>query len=253
MIDYDDALLPDGTWHHTVGEIYSKIPEAAMEVSHSGKGAHNWCAYQGELPAQDITTVNIGGLKVELFLANKFIALGNQETAKGDAGTDYTAALVSLVAQYFKPDAGRSKVDRPWTSEPDLECKAPDDDDEVLKLFLKGRAGKTPTNLQLWEGDLVALAKWKPEPGRADGVPFNPTAGDALMAGEFNFYGGNNYERTLRLMERSPYSEMRTAKWADGVLRRETIPNTHSAEVYQGAAYFESQGYLAGDVLVRAQ
>ena len=248
VIDYDEALQNDGTWHPTVGAIHSRVPGAAIEISHSGAGAHNWCIYQGELPAQDITTVHVGGLKVELFLAKKFIALGNQETARGDAGTDYTAALQQIVAEFFPPGvaAGSGGDKKDWTTGADPEWDGPESDEALIELFLKGSKDKVPTNRQLWEGGAAALTAWKGERGRADSLTFDPTAADMLMAGRLNFWTGNDFERTIALMEMSPYGEMRADKWADGVLRRETVAKAYSEEVYNLKRYDEKRVNEAG-------
>jgi Protein of unknown function (DUF3987) len=233
VLDYDNARRPDGSWHPTVNEIYSRIPKAAGEVSFSGDGLHNWCVYQGELPASDITTREINGLKVELFLADKFIALGEQTTAVGDVGTDYTAELTKLITDHFQPKTDSDRGKRPWTTEAEEGFKGPKDLLGLIDVFMRGRKDKTPTNEQLYNGHQVALTAWKPEEGRGDGLTFNPTAVDMLMAGESNFYNGNNFELTKQLMESSPYAALRADKWKSNVLRRETIASAYSEQVYQ--------------------
>jgi hypothetical protein len=226
VIDYDDALQPDGTWHPTVGEIYSKIPGAAIEISVSRKGAHNYCVYQGELPAQDITTVNIGGLKVELFLANKFIALGNQETAKGDAGTDYTATLVALVAQYFPPSKGATDSTMDWTEESyPGAIAATIDDDELLRRARRSHSpnarfsGKASVE-DLWSANELALGKSYPDAG---GRAYDASSADSGIAHHFAWWTGGNCAQIERLMRRADCGLVRD-KWdRRGTYLRDTI------------------------------
>ena len=188
-----------------MGEIYSKIPKAAIEISHSRKGAHNWCVYQGELPAKDITTVNIGGLKVELFLANKFIALGDQETAAGDAGTDYTAELLDLVAKYFRPKAATDTGgERDWNEGHELGWELPDDE-ELIRIALNFAPSAAAAFLDkvtfadLWTRNVAKLSVASPDDKRE----FDESAADFALAGKLSWLTGNDCPRIERLMKQS--------------------------------------------------
>jgi primase-polymerase (primpol)-like protein len=212
LLDYDEALMPDGTWHPTVNLVHGRIPRAAFEISNSRKGAHDWCVYQGELPAQDITTRNIGGLKVELFLAKKFIALGDQATAVGEAGTDYTAELNQIIADYFPPTVVGSG-DREWTEGPCEGWSGPTDDQELIRRALNSQspaaafAGKASFK-DLWEANEEVLGRNYPDPARA----YDASSADMALAQHLAYWTGKDCARIERLMRMSALAR---EKWDD--------------------------------------
>ena len=84
-LDIDGALMPNGQWSPLAQEVCAMLPGAAVEVSISGKGLHIWGAYTGDEPAHAKRAAANG---LELYTSGRFIALGNQNTAVGNAGTD---------------------------------------------------------------------------------------------------------------------------------------------------------------------
>jgi primase-polymerase (primpol)-like protein len=203
---------------------------AYIEVSASDCGIHVVGRYSTPRPAHGCKNELLG---LELYTDGRGMAIGT--SIEGNPDADGTGLLnLWLIPSYFPPSAAGPGGDkRPWSNEADPEWRGPESDEELLGLFLNGHKNSVPTNRQLWEGDAEALTAWKPELGRGDGIPFDATKADMLMASRGNFQTGNNFERTLRLMESSPYAEMRLTKWADNVLRRETIPNARSEDVYR--------------------
>jgi primase-polymerase (primpol)-like protein len=201
---------------------------AYIEVSASGCGIHIVGRYTGPRPTHGCTNKGLG---LELYTDGRGMAIGTP--CEGNPDADCTGMLTLwLIPAYFM-EGPRGTEKRPWTTEAEEGWDGPESDDELITLFLNGRKDKTPTNRQLWEGDVKALTAWNREPGRADGISFDPTKADMTFAGAMNFYTGNNFERTHSLMRQSPYSEMRLTKWADDVLMRKTIPSAYSDEIYR--------------------
>lgn len=228
---------PDGCRNPETGELTAKgheaialFPGAYVEVSPSGTGIHIVGNYQGDRPAHGNKNEL---LNLELYTDGRGMAIGTPYAGTGSPDVDCSAMLQFLVACYFPKSAqSPGTAERPWSDTPEERWKGPESDDALIALFRRGRKDSIPTNEQLWTGDAVELAKWKPASGRPDGLTFDPTATDLEMASRINFQNGNNFERTLLLMEMSPYAELRADKWADGVLRRATIPKGYAEEVY---------------------
>ena len=218
---------------------------AYIEVSASGSGVHVVGRYLGPRPAHGTENKQFN---LELYTADRGMAVG--QYVEGNPDADCTGLLTQwLIPTYFPPSAAgpASTKDRSWTKVAASEWDGPTDDDELIRRFLAAAGSRDPnvffgdkvkvTNQHLWDGDAKALTDWEAEPNRADGVTFNPTKADMALAGRLNFWTGNDYERTERLMYRSPYSKVRLDKWSDNVLVRETIPNAHAEQgphTYQG-------------------
>jgi putative DNA primase/helicase len=206
VLDYDNALQSDGKWHPTVGELYARIPKAAIEISHSGVGAHNWCVYQGELPANDINSESINGIKVELFLANKFIALGNQETARGDASTDYTAELTQIISDYFpRGEKGNAQIPG-WNEGHQLNWVLPGVGELIERAKRmtggpKAAFGKAVSFLQLFDGDEQALGRAFPD--GEQGRTYDESRADFALANWCSWLTGNDCPQIEEIMRKS--------------------------------------------------
>lgn len=104
-IDLDNCLTPQG-WTPGAVTLMQQLAGGLVEQSVSGRGAHIWVTVQGAGPGRcGKRTTPLGD--VEVYGAGQFIALGT--VLGGDACTDHTAAVGTLVAQYWSPV---STVDR---------------------------------------------------------------------------------------------------------------------------------------------
>lgn len=203
---------------------------AYMEQSISGEGVHAVGRRQGERPVHGCKN---RAENIELYSGGRGMAIGTPFAGTGSPNADCTTTFQWLIAEYFVSTLSSDKAD--WTDGPQEDWDGPTDDAELLQSFLRNEK-LTPTNRQLWEGDQVALTAWRPEPGRKDGLTFDATAVDFEISKRLMFQDGNDCERTLRLMNMSPYAELRQDKWNEGrvsVLRRETIRKAFQENVYK--------------------
>jgi primase-polymerase (primpol)-like protein len=202
VLDVDDALCPDNQWHPLVGKLRAALPRAGVEISSSGRGLHNWGRYEGSEPTHGCSAI-VEGVKLELYTSGRFIALGEQSTAVGEAGADCTAELHHLIGNYFPPDKS-SALDEVWTSEPCEGWKGPSDDSELIERAMRPSAtsvfGGKASVADLWLPNEQVLSANYPDSG---GRSFDASAADAALAQHLAFWVGNNCERIRRLMLRS--------------------------------------------------
>lgn len=215
FVDIDGALQADGTWSPLAIELFRRFPGAAGEVSYSGEGLH--IIARGSAPPHACKNVPLG---IELYTEYRFVALTGMH-AVGDASTDHTAALATLVADYFPPRAGDGLPDGAWTTEPRADWRGPVDDDELLRRAMKstsvaaafGATRATFADLMTRNTDVLA-ACW-PDPLKG----YDASSADAALAAHLAFWTGANCERMERLMRQS---ELVREKWE----RHDYLPRT---------------------------
>lgn len=96
-IDLDDCVQ-DGAWNPGAAALFARFPGALIESSVSGRGAHIWCTVTGDGPGRRGKQVTPLG-EIEVYGSGQFIACGT--VICGDASVDHTAAVASLIAEFW--------------------------------------------------------------------------------------------------------------------------------------------------------
>lgn len=199
-LDIDDALTPQG-WSPLAANLCSRLPGAAIEVSHSGKGLHVWgCA---TLNGQGRKKKNVP-LGIELYSELRFIALGSNATGSIGAATPQTeAAVASVVNEYFPLEAiGSVSV---ADSGPCEGWRGPAIDEELIRRALQSKStrsvfGGAASFADLWDANVTVLAKSYPGNGSE---PYDASSADAALAQHLAFWTGRDVGRIERLMRKS--------------------------------------------------
>ena len=212
FVDIDGAC-DNGVWSDTALKIASMFPGAAMELSQSGKGMHIFGT--GKAPAHGKKNISFN---LEFYTELRFVALTGIG-AVGDAGTDHTAALHALTAEYFPANAS-ANGDFTLTDEPVPEWHGPIDDDDLIRRALMSKSaasafGGKASFADLWHADVEALSKSFP------GDPYDASSADAALVSHLSFWTGKHGERILSLMLRSALAR---DKWD----REDYLPRTIS-------------------------
>jgi hypothetical protein len=191
-----------GAWKPIVAEVMAWVPDAYIEVSHSGTGLH--FIFTATLPDGHRCKSALG---VEMYSDRRFIALTGTH-ARGRADVDYTAVMPAFMERFglnpeplpALPEEGRS-----------LAWKGPEDDDALLALMLTQvpRAGVQMfgdgvTAAQVWNMDVPALARAWPAEGRSDGLAFDHSSADMSLISHLSYFTGRDLPRMQRLFERWP-------------------------------------------------
>lgn len=203
-LDIDGCLQPDNTWSPLALSLCATFPGAMVEVSQSGTGLHIWGTYAGEAPPHK-TRGRGCPPGVELYTEQRFMAMGSQP--QGDPGTDCTAALAGLVAQYYARDPEqRGSAD--WTDGPCEGSRPIADDGDLVRRAcssrqsMRGVLSGRASFADLWEGNADALQRAFPD-GGGQARAWDCSAADAALAQHLAFWTGNDCERIERLMQQS--------------------------------------------------
>lgn len=214
FVDLDDAALEDGTgWKPHAIAICNMMQGAAIEVSVSGRGLHIFGV--GRPPAHRCESkYHIGGL----YHTDRYAALTGIG-ATGNAATDCTQALPSLVDTYWQTDAGQASGIG-WTDSPADGWRGPESDDELIRRALNSRStasafGGRASFADLWAGNAEALSRCYPDPARA----YDASSADAALAQHLAFWTGNDCDRIQRIMGKSALAR---DKWE----REDYLPRT---------------------------
>lgn len=216
-LDIDGCLqTADNQWSPLARQLCTMFPGAGVEISQSGRGLHIWGTYTGDMPPHGCRNTALG---IELYHSGRFIALGQAESATGNAAVDFSSVLPSLVATYFPPDQSQSG-ELEWTTGPVLEWSGITDDAELIRRALMSRSvastfGPKASFAELWFADERALGIAYPHPVRA----FDASAADAGLAQHLAFWTGKDCERIRRLMY---MSKLVRDKWE----REDYLPRT---------------------------
>lgn len=204
-VDIDHAVV-NGAWSPLVGQLYTAFPNSYFEVSTSGEGVHIFGSYT-TIPDHACKNTSLG---IELYHTKRFILLtGN--CAVGDAGTDFTAELPSVISAFYPPRLDQKEQE--WTTEPVAEWRGPESDSDLLEIAFRSGGAKAAfgggvTFQNLWEADVSALSgKWPSE-----GRPYDASSADASLASMLAFWTGKNCARMERMMISSALNRQ---KWVD--------------------------------------
>jgi hypothetical protein len=216
-----DACLDAGAWSATAQDLCGRFNGAAVEISQSGAGLH--IIGQGAAPMHRKRNAALG---VEFYTEGRFVALTGT-SAIGDAGTDHTAALHQLVADYLQPDAANG-TGGDWfaaweaarAAGVSAEWIGPTDDALLIERALRSQSaaaafGGKASFRDLWEANADALAKAFPDPQR----PYDASCADAALAQHLAFWTGKDCDRIACLMQRS---NLKRDKWE----RPDYLPRT---------------------------
>lgn len=199
FLDIDGAIDEAGRESPVLQYLRGLLPDAAYEISQSGRGAHffgtGWIA-----PHACRNTAN--GL--EFYTGGRFAALSGRPVA-GDASVR-PAGLDLVVAEYFPAvttAGGSSRVESHiLTDGPAAEWDGPTDDAELFRLARHSRqsaavafGARCPVN-RLIEGDPAVLTEF-----------FNGdrSALDAALAQHLAFWTGKHGTRIERLMRKTDW------------------------------------------------
>lgn len=217
FVDIDNCLTPEG-WSPLAQEMFRRLAGAGGEISQSGEGLH--IIGRGTAPPHACKNIPLG---IELYTEYRFVALTGIG-AVGDASTDHTAALATLVADYFPPRAGDGAPDGNWTTEPRADWRGPEDDVELLRRAMKSSSvaaafgAKRATFADLWTRNTDVLCEVWPDPLKG----YDASSADAALAAHLAFWTGCDCERMDRLMRQS---ELVREKWE----RHDYLPRTIQA------------------------
>lgn len=209
-----DACLIDGQWSPIANQLCQTLAGAAIEVSPSGTGLHVFGS--GRPPAHGCKNE---ALHLEFYHSGRFMTLTGSG-AIGDAGSDFSLLLPSIIAQYFPPDTNGG-VAQEWTTEARSEWRGPTSDDELIKRALRSQStasafGGRASFADLWTANIDALSRCYPDPVRA----YDASSADAALAQHLSFWTGGNCERIDRLMRQSALTRDKWDRQSDPYLER---------------------------------
>lgn len=208
FLDIDGALQADGQWSPLAQDLCRRLSGALVEVSQSGKGLH--LIGRGTVPEHSCKNIP---LNLELYTNERFVALTGIH-ATGDAGTDHSAAIGQIAADFFPPNAHGDIAG--WTDTPVPEWGGPATDEELLRAAMasgqKSAANAfgtgTVTFADLWTANEDKLAaRWPSDKGGYDA-----SQADAALASHLAYWTGKNCERIRELMWQS---NLVRGKWED--------------------------------------
>lgn len=212
-------------WSPLAQQLCEQFKGAAVEVSYSGNGLHIFG--KGVCPHHMCKNTSVG---IELYTSKRSIALGRPETANGNASLDCSAALPTLVSQYFNP--AENSTPSAWTTTPRADWSGYESDEELIaRMTVKQTAfGEVQTDAGfLWHADQAFLsAKW-PTEGRL----YDASSADAALCSHLAFWTGCNCERMLALMKRSALVRDKWTKHRDYLKMTITSAAGFQADVCQ--------------------
>jgi hypothetical protein len=187
------------TWTPIVYELCGQLAGCASEISQSGTGLHLFG--RGTPPTLRRIKDHTNQL-FDLYTERRFVALTG-DGAAGDANTDHTTALGTIVAKHLTPTTPTQAAS--WTTEPMPEWRGPTDDDDLIRRALMS-AGLSSfggaTFADLWQCNVDVLARvYPPDPNSSDA--FGASTADSALVSHLLFWTGKNCERTRELMKRS--------------------------------------------------
>lgn len=198
FIDIDECITPAG-YAPIVHELVGLLPDAAVEISQSGRGLHIFGI--GSVPT-DRHIREPEKKRFDLYVNKRFVALTGNNMV-GDAGKyDHSAGLTEIVNRYLLRDVNDN--DAGWTDAPCPEWNGPSDDVTLINRALRSQSaaaafGSKASFVDLWTRNAEALRKFFP----SDTDIYNASDADSALAQHLAFWTGKDCERIKRLMMQS--------------------------------------------------
>ena len=187
------------TWTPIVYELCGQLLGCASEVSQSGTGLHLFGRGTPPTPRRIKDHTN---QLFDLYTERRFVALTG-DGATGDANTDHTAALATIVAKHLTPTTPAQAAS--WTTEPAADWRGPTDDADLIRRALQSgglSAFGGALFADLWACNVDVLSRVYPPDVNSSDV-FGASTADSALASHLLFWTGKNCERTRQLMQRS--------------------------------------------------
>ncbi len=199
FLDIDNCVLPDGSnWTPTALTLIGLLPNAAIEVSTSGKGLH--IIGSGVCPDHGCRNTPLG---LEFYTEGRFVALSG-DRAMGDCFTDNSAQLPYLIQQYFSNTTNRDTAS--WTTEAVEGWDGERDDQKLIERACATKSGGSvfgnkASFQDLWEANVDKLNAAFPD--TFGNRSYDGSLADASLAQHLAFWTGGNCERIKDLMFQS--------------------------------------------------
>lgn len=215
-VDIDGALVDD-QWSALALAFFTRFAGCAIEVSMSGRGAHIFGRYSGDMPPHKSKNT---ALHIEFYHELRYIALTGTNLV-GDITHDATALIPPFIAQYFtQGDEDGNPAD--WREGPVPGYAGPTDDAVLIERALKSKSmaavfGGGVSFADLWTGNTAKLGnKWPSSTGGS----YDESSADQALANHLAFWSGADCNRMLRLMGESA---LKRDKWET---RPDYLPRT---------------------------
>lgn len=225
--DIDKCISSIGIWSSIAIELVERLPDAAVEISQSGRGLH--IIGQGYVPDHRTKNTKLG---LVFYTDKRFVALtGN--IISGDTATDNTLTLACIINDYFPP-TGVTIDSKEWRYDPVPEWNGHTNDN---KLIEKALASKTAASIfgnkasfrDLWGNNVNVLTDAFPSQNETD--PYDRSLADMSLACHLAFWTGKHHDR-IRLLMR--HSKLVRKKWErpDYLIRTITRACANQKDVY---------------------
>lgn len=194
-----DNCLNENQWSQVAIDLCTLFPDAATEVSRSGKGLH--LIASGTCPSHSCKN---NSFNLEFYNTGRFVALTGFGI-RGNSGADYSSILPQLIEKYF-PFKNDSNAPLIWTMEANEFWHGPENDEELIERALRSNSSQsvfgTKANFRdLWDCNTPVLTQNYPDTYRDRA--YDESSVDAALAQHLAFWTGNNCERMLNLMQKS--------------------------------------------------
>lgn len=205
FVDIDGAYN-GASWSTLATQLCSQFNGAAVEVSQSGTGLHIIGTYTGAEPEHGCKNIP---LHIELYTSGRFVALTGSGIT-GDAASDHTASLGSVIPSYFPASVASERNAHEWTTTNVEGSYPPKTDEKLIERALVSTAAPTAQQIfggasaratfkDLWTRNVEVLSTSYPDDVRE----FDESSADAALAQHLAFWTGNDCERIERLMRMS--------------------------------------------------
>jgi shikimate kinase len=203
FIDLDNCGAP-GAWNDDATRFAEQLPDAAWEVSQSGRGLHAIVYADAAQLANKRNRFTLpNGTNAEFYTQDRYVALGGGAWS-GEPEGDATQALLALIPDRMTPQAPGAA---PLAEGPRPGWNGPVDDDALIQRARRAAGsaaaafGNRATFEQLWTADADALGQFFP--GDHDAQPFDHSAADAALMERLAWWTGCDQARMERLFSRS--------------------------------------------------
>lgn len=196
FLDIDHCLI-NNQWSPLAVDLMNRLSGAVIEVSQSGTGLHIFGCYIGPEPLHSCKNI---ALDIELYTSRRFVALTFNQWS-GNACTDCTVSLQSIINDYFPPQVvSNTNADEWCNDEPAVN------DDIIISKALASKSassllGGRASFADLFNANIDVLSRCYPDPSGTR--PYDASSADAALAQHLAWWCNSNHAQIWRIMQRS--------------------------------------------------